>query len=670
MWFHVTNVGLHTVACLLFTRVCTSIAGLRPPFATAAGLLFAAHPVHTEAVTGIVGRADVLACVFFLVSLLAYHGHADGRCQVWTSVILGGLSMLAKETGVTVFILNLMYDLYRCWPFIRRTITDVRWNDETCRFARRAAKVLVSLGILLTVRLAMLQGSLPKFSQQDNPTAFHPSLYVRLLTFSYLAAFNWWLLLCPATLSHDWQMGSVPLLTSVTDSRNLVTCLFFGTALLIAYRSLQDFEQQRHVPLVLGLLLLVLPFLPAANLVVTVGFVVAERVLYIPSLGCVLLVAYGAQLLWTSLVRHRQTLVFIGILLLVGGCFRVIARNRDWQSRESLLRQVNFQQDLCYSNDTINHDGSEMHFKAGLMALPQNAKMHYNFANFLRDTDRPELAISHYHKALQLWPAYASAHNNLGTLMNNDEHAEHHFLAAIRYSGDHVNAHYNLGQLYRMLERCIRLEPAFTPAYLELVKLRGRQDFSVGSLLRKVVHLNSNDPHHITSYAEWLQEQGSHITAARYFWKTLEISPSYQPAILGACRILRLQGRHSQLLQLITRWHSVLRLQRGTLPLSPHVYLHGWQLKTELNSKARAYDPCPTLLCGRRCVPAHPRPIRLSNMHQHPHHAALHPACNRTTKAPKCFSTVRQCRLTRSRWHHKHQRPSSSFMVQNILDTV
>lgn len=59
-----------------------------------------------------------------------------------------------------------------------------------------------------------------------------------------------------------------------------------------------------------------------------------------------------------------------------------------------------------------------------------------------------------------------------------------------------------------MLERCIRLEPAFTPAYLELVKLRGRQDSSVGSLLRKVVHLNPKDPHHITSYAEWLQEQG------------------------------------------------------------------------------------------------------------------------------------------------------------------
>lgn len=92
------------------------------------------------------------------------------------------------------------------------------------------------------------------------------------------------------------------------------------------------------MPLVLGILLLVLPFLPATNLVVTVGFVVAERVLYIPSLGCVLLVVYGAQILWGTLVKHRQTIVMAGVLLLVAGCFRSVARNRDWHSRESLLR--------------------------------------------------------------------------------------------------------------------------------------------------------------------------------------------------------------------------------------------------------------------------------------------------------------------------------------------
>lgn len=48
----------------------------------------------------------------------------------------------------------------------------------------------------------------------------------------------------------------------------------------------------------------------------------------------------------------------------------------------------------------------------------------------------------------RLWPSYASAHNNLGTLVNDTELSEKHFLSAIMYASAHINAHYNLGQLY------------------------------------------------------------------------------------------------------------------------------------------------------------------------------------------------------------------------------
>lgn len=52
MWYHATNVALHAAACILVTRVSLVVAALRPGFAALAGLLFAAHPVHTEAVSG------------------------------------------------------------------------------------------------------------------------------------------------------------------------------------------------------------------------------------------------------------------------------------------------------------------------------------------------------------------------------------------------------------------------------------------------------------------------------------------------------------------------------------------------------------------------------------------------------------------------------------------
>ncbi|XP_054259465.1 protein O-mannosyl-transferase TMTC1-like [Macrosteles quadrilineatus] len=463
--YHGLNLALHVACCLLFTRAALVVAGLQAGFATVAGLLFAAHPIHTEGVAGIVGRADVLACFLFLLSFLIYHdegwrlpGGSSGK--VACSCVMAALSMLAKETGLTVLLVNLGYDLYKCWPHVKRVVAEARWNEESLLFARRTAKILVATSMLLAFRLAMLQGALPKFSSQDNPAAFHPCPYVRLLTFCYLAAFNWWLLVCPSTLSHDWQMGSIPLVTSLADCRNLTTALFLTCCVLIAYRCAADFEAQRHAPLVLAGLLLAAPFLPATNLLFTVGFVVAERVLYMPSLGGVLLVAYGAQQLhgWCGPRPRRRLFLLLGLLLLVTSfSCRTFVRNNDWATRESLVR-------------------------AGIKALPHNAKMHYNLANYLRDTNVPDLAITHYKEAIRLWPRYASAHNNLGTLMSSPNEAENHFLSAITISPSHVNAHYNLGQVYRkmnrtmeavtMLERCLRLDTSYSPAYLVLAKLR------------------------------------------------------------------------------------------------------------------------------------------------------------------------------------------------------
>lgn len=63
-----------------------------------------------------------------------------------------------------------------------------------------------------------------------------------------------------------------------------------------------------------------------------------------------------------------------------------------------------------------------------------------------------------------------------------------------------------------MLKRCLQLEPGFTPAYIELARLKGAKDPSVGALLKRVVQLNSNDPYFITMYAHWLLNRGKCIS--------------------------------------------------------------------------------------------------------------------------------------------------------------
>ncbi|KOB77947.1 Uncharacterized protein OBRU01_01878 [Operophtera brumata] len=568
-WWHACNVALHAACCVLVARACVTVARLKRPFAALAALLFAVHPVHTEAVAGVVGRADVLACIFFLSSLLVYHRSSllpialvfqslfniverptsNKKC-VWMSIVLGALSMLAKETGVTVLLLNLAFDFYRCWPFLRRSICSLKIEKKCTGLTIRSMKVLTSLALLVCLRLALLQGTWPTFSVQDNPAAFHPSFFVRLMTFCYLAAFNWWLLLCPWTLSHDWQMGSVPLV-------------------------------QRHTPAVVGMLLLVVPFVPASNLLVTVGFVIAERVLYIPSVGSVIITAYGVQLMWYSKPGTKTYLVVGLAMLATSGVAKTYRRNADWRDRATLL-------------------------KADLVNLPQNAKLHYNFANFLRETEQQDGAIKHYKEALRLWPSYASAHNNMGTLISRLENAEYHFLQALKFNKYHVNAHYNLGKLYKktgrtlnaisMLEKCIWIQPRFVQAHLELLTLKPKSDQH--RTLATLVELEPTNWEHFVLYGDWWRERGFPGPASRFYLEATRLNFKHRfvdrplrgdlVSLRYTALMYRALGQKSRALQLLTRWHT---WRRGwPSAAAAHMYLRDWRLKLELEGRVQIYS--------------------------------------------------------------------------------
>ncbi|KAF9411523.1 hypothetical protein HW555_009715, partial [Spodoptera exigua] len=566
-WWHACNVALHAACCALVARACVTIARLQRPFAALAALLFAVHPVHTEAASE---QQEV--CV------------AQRRAR--SSQYAG------QETGIMIFILNLAFDFYRCWPFVKRSICSLKIEKKCTGLSLRTIKVVVSLALLVCLRLALLQGTWPSFSPQDNPAAFHPSFFVRLMTFCYLAAFNWWLLLCPWTLSHDWQMGSVPLITSGWDPRNLLTCAAFGALLVLCYRFIADLEVQKHTPAVIGVLLMVLPFVPASNLLVTVGFVIAERVLYIPSVGSVIITAYGVQLMWCSKPGTKVYLAIGLAVLAASGVARTHRRNAEWRDRATLLR-------------------------ADLVTLPQNAKLHYNLANFLRETEQQDSAIKHYKEALRLWPSYASAHNNIGTLVSGMENAEHHFLQAIKFNKYHVNAHYNLGKLYKksgrmqqavtMLEKCIWLQPRFVQAHVELLSLKTENEKQ--RILRRLVDLEPSNWEHYVLYGDWLRSRGLPAPAAKYYLEATRLSFRYRGAERNVradlitfrytALMYRSLGQKSRTLQLLTRWHT---WRRGwPSAAAAHMYLRDWRLKMELEGRAQLYSKAVSPTKSTKC---------------------------------------------------------------------
>jgi len=123
-----------------------------------------------------------------------------------------------------------------------------------------------------------------------------------------------------------------------------------------------------------------------------------------------------------------------------------------------------------------------------------------------------------------------------------------------------------------MLQKCIDLEPSFTPAYLELARLRGPNHKTVPNLLKKVVELNPNVPYYAAKFGEWLTKKGSsfisvlpdllqfsyvpgnHLEALKFYWKSLRISATHRESVIGVFKHLRKFGQKARMFQMLTRY--------------------------------------------------------------------------------------------------------------------
>ncbi|NWY13804.1 TMTC1 protein, partial [Aphelocoma coerulescens] len=637
-YFHAVNVILHCLVTLVLMYTCDKAVFKDCRLAFVTALFFAVHPIHTEAVTGIVGRADVLACLLFLLAFLSYNRSVDqlyvgehfpptaSPFFLLLSLFLGTCAMLVKETGVTVFGVCLVYDFFSlsynglklrnggipqrpAWPPVaspcgspqvplsgrengkQRFAHRGAWSSchpaspeeqpsgglavpsramwairsyltannnqnflYTARpFLKRAALVISYVILVLYFRLWIMGGSMPMFSEQDNPASFSPYLLTRFLTYSYLLAFNAWLLLAPITLCYDWQVGSIPLVESIWDVRNLATVFLVLVMTLLSLHCIAAFKKLEHKEVLVGLLFLVFPFIPASNLFFRVGFVVAERVLYMPSMGYCILFVHGLKKLSTWLNKWRITVLTLFALLLLLFSWKTVKQNEIWLSRESL-------------------------FSSGVKTLPHNAKVHYNYANFLKDQGRNIEAIYHYKTALKLYPRHASALNNLGTLTKDVVEAKDYYRRALQLNPQHNRALFNLGNLLKsqgkkeeaviLLRDSIKYGPEFADAYSSLASLLAEQErLKEAEEVYKAGIENcpeSSDLHN--NYGVFLVDTGSPEQAMSHYRQAILLSPAHHVAMVNLGRLHRSLGQNKE----AEVWYKrALKVSRKAEILSP-----------------------------------------------------------------------------------------------------
>eukprot|EP00117_Sycon_ciliatum_P006444 scpid30982/ scgid0518/ Transmembrane and TPR repeat-containing protein 2 len=435
--YHLVNVLLHAAVSSLFMLVCTLLlpkntAGFQVAFL--ASILFAVHPVHTEAVAGLVGRADVGSALFFLLAFAFFHRilkHSQAptgqTLLLYVSVLVStAMAMLTKEIGITVLGVCVLYDALVNESILQ--LPSLLHIFKKKGLIMRCFALFLGGLLLLAWRVSVMGGQAPSFSSSDNPAASSNSTLTRFLTFSHLPALNAILLLCPRALSFDWSMDAVPLVEGLGDARNTITLIFYAVLLALAYMAIvgNTGRWKAHSSLTVSILLAALPFIPASNLFFYVGFVLAERVLYIPSMGYCLLVAVGMQRVrnLSFMKAHRSMFTACIAVVLLALSMRTWQRNADWQNEESLYRSgIPYNPAKAWGNlANILKGKGDTHgavdaYRNALKHRSNMADAHYNLGVTLQDLKDFPGAGRSYRNAIECRPSLALAHLNLGIVL-------------------------------------------------------------------------------------------------------------------------------------------------------------------------------------------------------------------------------------------------------------
>ena len=481
--YHLTNVLLHAAASVVVLLLAVETLG-SPVAATVGAALFAVHPVHTEAVSSIVGRAEVLATLFFLLAFrrlrLRTNLTSIASSPTWVGVVVGAvfylLGLFSKETAVTLPAVLAADDwLQRHEP--RENSSAPTRGVVLARYA--------ALGITLALYLLLRQTAVTEPANQW-PGFVGVSPWHRILTASRVLAEYLGLFVFPRTLSADYWKSDVPIATAVLNGPVLLSLGLWVAIAAIAWKL------RRERALLLGLAWFFITVAPASNVFFPSGIGKAERILYLPSVGLCLVAAWAYARVEAATTLRRWLPMLVAPLVLVLGA-RTYRRNADWRdsltlavatlkvSPESPLMNDIAAGELVRRGDSRSAipllqaairqaptmPGLHTHLGAayygqGLVseaieeyrrALQQNANdadARANLGLAFLDAQQTDSAIAQLEMARRLRPGDARVENNLGVARMRRgelENAVEHFQRALQLRPDYAGARANLDQV-------------------------------------------------------------------------------------------------------------------------------------------------------------------------------------------------------------------------------
>jgi Flp pilus assembly protein TadD len=372
-WFHVINLLLYALAAAAVTLVLWELlhSGV---WAMLGGLLFAAHSSHVESVAFVSGRTDIMLTLFTGIAAFALLRSFRKHNRWWWLVVppAFGLALLSKETAALFPLLVALAPLFvgvrynrRYWLLTLTTVA-VLVGYLLLRAAAVPVSIPVERGVEIWSRLAAIANTV--------------GLYIKMFfwPFEHRAKY-------PASDSF------------YVPTQNLIFALLFIVS--VPLLSLK----RRFAATMWGYAWTIAFLLPVAN-IVSIGPLAAERLLFLPSAGLVMvLVTALSRLLTFRVVTRKVVGAGLGVVIVLLGA-DTMARTRIWRSNETL-------------------------FTAMVREAPEAPSAYANLADAIAG-QRPDSALALYNHALRLDQGFVHAYLHAGILLSE--------------KGDHRRAIHNL----------------------------------------------------------------------------------------------------------------------------------------------------------------------------------------------------------------------------------
>jgi protein O-mannosyl-transferase len=527
---HLTSVLLHAVNTGLVFLLLRGLTGAfwRSVWVAA---LFGWHPLRVEAVAWVAERKDVLSVFFGLLALLAYARYAQAqslkskvqslKSEAGTedaesgvqklgipetqhasrftfhvsrltshagtfyllSLFLLALGLMSKPTLVTWPFVMLLLDY---WPLKRNAECGMRSAEagaggtgegRTLPWTKLVWEklpffVLVALISIVTFVVQKREGvlamneSLPLGARVGNAVVSYCRYLGKLFWPTDLAVFY----------PHPgyWPLGKVLLAGGV----------------LVGLSVLVWVGRRRHPYLLMGWLWYCGTLVPVSQMVQTAFHAMADRYTYIPSLGVLILIVWGAYKLtrrWRYQVLGWSVAGGAAIVLCLALTRQQIGH---WKDSEALWRhELEVTENNFVAHDSLGaalakkgqSDEAIHQYQEAIRINPDYARAHNNLGFALDKKGQTDEAIRQYEETIRLEPNHAEVHNNLGAALaeqGQSDEAIRHYQAALRLKPDHAEAHNNLGialgrkgqtdKAIRQFQEAVRLKPDYAEAHFNL----------------------------------------------------------------------------------------------------------------------------------------------------------------------------------------------------------